>query len=191
MNISGTRSAAINCILSLLLVMTSLANNIALAQTAAVDFEIPTITSSLLEEDANGSIVLSVGALDNVALADVFFYYRYSENSTYREVVMTPSNDGVFTTVLGDAEASEIQYYVVAEDTSGNKTQRGNLYFPIVAAFSNSGDAESSQSKPKYLYYILGALALGAVAGLAGGGGGASDGATINCCTITINTTPE
>jgi hypothetical protein len=176
--------------LSLLLVITSLSNNIALAQTAAVDFEIPTITSSLLEEDANGSIVLSVGAVDNVALSGVFVFYRFSENSTYRESVLTLSSNGLFTTVLGDAEASEIQYYVVAEDTSGNKTQRGNLYFPIVAALSNSGDAESSQSKPKYLYYILGALALGAVAGLAGGGGG-SEGATTNCCTITINTTPE
>ena len=191
MKFIGFRSPWLCYMLAVLLVVGQFQFNIALAQNAAIDFEIPTITTAQIEEESDGSLRIEVGATDNVAIADVSLFYRYSENDSYQQVQLLSLEDELFSAQLVSVDAGEIQHYFVATDSSGNKTQRGNSYFPQVTELAGQGRTGLAHSKPKYLYYILGALAVGVIAGVAGGGGGGSDGEPTTCCTVTINTTPQ
>ena len=190
MKFFGFRSPRLCYLLAVLLVVGPFQFTIALAQNAAIDFEIPTITTAHVEEETDGNLDIEVGAIDNVAITEVSLFYRYSENDLYQQVQLFSSGGDLFSAQLASVGAGEIQHYFVATDSSGNKTQRGNSYFPQVTELTGQGSSGLAHSKPKYLYYILGALAVGVIAAIAGGGEG-SDGEPATCCTVIVNTTPQ
>jgi len=188
LNIKRISESVFNCVLSLLLLTQTLHIRAVQAQSPTTDFEIPTIVSSSLEETDQALILFKVEAIDNIAIAEISVYYRYSDSQSFQQIQLKHATDGLYSTQLKIQKSGELHHYVVATDTSGNKTQRGNSFFPEVTQLSSNA-LDKASTTPNYLYYILGVLAIGAVAGLAGGGGSSSEPET--CCTVTINTTPQ
>ena len=102
-------------------------------------------------------------------------------------------------------DASALEFYVLAEEVSGDTLFKGSAFAPIVrelrpaappapvaaapAAGSVPDVPEPGSGGRKYLYYALGALAVGAaiVAASSGGDGGSDDdGCADGRCGLTI-----
>ncbi len=192
--------------LSQILVGMSSAN----AQSGLIDVEPP-----LIEHDVIGAVeadirqtffatVVDDGELDSVSL-----YYRFLNDPAYSTVLMNrvSFSSTYIAHIPTDASSDrDIEYYIQARDKAGNRTVRGFAFNPLLREI-NYGTApplstqaaaptETTDSAPgkkrTVLYVVLGVLALGLVAGLAGQ---QSDGSSVTpppqpcsngLCTITV-----
>jgi len=168
-----------------------------------VDREAPVVTFEPLEQGRRGDTqVFSANVSDEVGVEAVRLFYRFDIEGVYRAVPMellaetsiySASIDGI------DRDVEVIQYYIEARDASGNRTVEGFAFDPLERVLldnveladgaSPAGGAVVADEQPietgmstgrKVLYGVLGIVAIGALASLAGGsdggGGGTSSG---------------
>lgn len=161
----------------------------ALAQS--VDVEPPTIEFERIERGVLGDTqVFSTTVLDDREVAEVTLHYRFGADAPYESVSMialagTSIHTASIPTTL-DTNPN-LQYYLEARDTSGNRSIQGFAFDPLerqlVAAESTEPAAVAQNSAPpiatdgistgrKVFYGILGVIAVGALAAAAGGSGG-------------------
>ncbi len=171
-------------IVALSVMLSSIQPQLLFAQQAdAEDFEAPTINLEVVNRGTLGEDQqFKVNAVDNIAVTSVSLFYRFSESEDFQEVTMESAGGDEFSTLIPttDITASSIQYYIQAEDSTGNRALKGYNFDPLERSLdSNNLLAASSEEPPKKksktLYYVLGALAVLAIAGAAGGGGSSSD----------------
>ncbi len=146
---------------------------------------------------------VSVSGAENLAALDL--YYRRSGEPAFSRLPMTTSDGRLYTaTVPGPAVTGvELEYYIEALDSDGNLTVRGGKRFPllvsVVAPTRTAGERSSTpdtsipkpsqkSSNSNVWKWVLGALAVGAVAALAGGGGDDSNDASAPPVTSTALT---
>lgn len=131
---------------------------------------------------------------DDIEVREVILYYRQAPDGGFQQIPMRSLLDSIGEYMIAietdDSEYPGLQYYIEAEDTSGNTTSRGFSYAPIVlpldeptppevpatplaTAETSGAPQESSPIGSKGLLIGLGALVL--LGALAGGGGGGSD----------------
>ena len=152
---------------------------------------------------------------EGTALARIALYYRF-DGGRYASIPMRPTQRaGVYAASVPtrDVRGGSMEYYILAEDTDGGELMKGSAAVPLLRELVPSGRAsradasseapivagspdaaeaiEPSGGKRNYLYYVLGALAVGAIvaaAGADGGGGGGSSGGDCGAegCDVTV-----
>lgn len=167
----------------------NLFGQLVLAQSSGTDFESPIIEH---EESLGGLIggleTFNATVVDNDELESVKLFYRFSGQSVFNEVEMIPvaASSNYSTQVDTSAVESDgpeaIEYYIRAEDVSGNLVLKGFAFEPLERTFEMpvvepvAPVATAEEIKPKrginWLYVGLGVLAVGALAGAAASGGG-------------------
>ena len=135
---------------------------------------------------------------DDVEVVDVSLFYRQSAVANFQQIPMRPLLDSLGEYMIAietsESEYPGLQYYIEAVDSSGNVTNRGFSYAPIVLpletgvtpapveqptapVIAESPQATSGGSRGfanNGLLFGLGALVL--LGALAAGGGGGDDG---------------
>lgn len=195
-------------------------SNGAFAQSGERDFEAPIIEHEQIDGGTSGDVETFVATVvDNEELQSVSLFYRYSGESEYVELVMQPvASSSYYSAKVDTSEASEaaeaIEYYIRAEDVSGNLVLKGFVFEPLVRSLimptvmapedqvsANAVEpapAPAPVAKParkiNWLYVALGALVIGGVAAGASGGSDGDGGAPPSNCdpscsvNLTINT---
>lgn len=156
------------------------------AQAQDVDREAPAITFEPLKEGRAGDTqVFSASVSDDVVVDTVTLHYRYAAEGVYRAVPMEAlAGTDIHTVSLEgiDRNVSIIQYYIEARDASGNRSVEGFAFDPLeralvegAAPIAAASATEAQTIAPgmstgrKVLYGVLGIIAVGALASLAGG----------------------
>ena len=142
--------------------------------------------------------------VDDEQLNSVRLFYRFENQLTFNSAVMNRvsfSSTYIVRVPTDPASGLDIQYYIQASDLSGNRTVRGFAFSPLLRLINapaveqdnaliaeqapvssttaqSTGNVPETSSRSRVVYYILGALAVGAIAAAASGGGGGSDGGT-------------
>ena len=168
------------------------------------DVTAPTI---VLEEIGQGFVgetqVFTATVTDDVALASVVLFHRLAGDQTFVASTMTElGSSNVYTSSveISSTDASDIEYYIQAEDLGGNKSLSGFSFDPLVRdiAVNEGAIATTAAITPglsrnqKILYGVLGVLALGLIASQVGGssGGGGGSGTTTMDIPIDITVNP-
>lgn len=142
---------------------------------------------------------------DDVEVVEVTLYYRQSENAAFESIPMRPLLDSLGEYMIAvETSISEypgLQYYIEALDASGNVTNRGFSYAPIVLPLKEpeTPPAEiisepliaektggSGFSASSLLMGVGALLLLGALAGAGGGDDGGTDTGGSDAITLTI-----
>ena len=169
------------------------------------DITAPTISHTPTDEPGIAGDVQTIAAQisDNQSVASALLFYRNSSAETYSTAEMSAdaTNTTWLATIDTTTEDTRVNYYIVAEDTDGNRVQKGGAGNPLTLklqqpqVLSTVVPVESDGNRNAWLGVGLGvaaaALLLLATSG-GGGGGGDSDDGIINsdddteCCTITF-----
>ena len=199
-------------LLALTLAISQVAWSVAQAQNLSedIDFDPPVIDHESLDTGTAGELqVFSALVVDDRGLERVTLFYRSTTGQDYREVPMQQltGTDNFTASVDTELDQQKIDYYIEALDTGGNRVLKGFPFFPLVRALDPpvaapvvaepaAPAAEPKGSGRSVLYIVLGALAVGLLAGLAGsgdsGGGGSNGGGENpdNTVPLTINVSP-
>ena len=153
------------------------------------------------------SVDVDVGA--DVRISSIVLFHRFAGEDDFETTPMRARDEpGLYSATVptSGTDAAALEFYVLAEDASGDTLFKGSAFAPIVrelrpAARATSsappmpvagepGDApEPGPGGRRYLYYALGALAVGAaIAAASSGGDGGSDddGCADGRCGLTI-----
>lgn len=159
---------------------------------------------------ADGGLEFSAQVTDNVAVKSVVLFYRSPNKDQFQSVFMSHM-DGTnnYTVKLSDASIPNdgIEYYIKAEDSSGNTLLHGFSFSPIVLSFKegtanvvsdpsnkavafDQGVGSGSQSiwKNKWFWIGIGVAAV-AVASSGGSDSGGSTSSTPSSSTGSISIT--
>ncbi len=155
------------------------------AQQQSPDFEAPLIehdeTVFSLSDTAQD---FSAQVVDNIEVSSVKLFYRLDKEDEYSTINMERIADSAFysASLSSDeygGESTVIEYYIQAEDAAGNVVLNGFAFAPLtrnltpkeaIAApsqgttVSSEPDIIAEKPKSRVLYYVLGALAVGALA---------------------------
>lgn len=174
----------------------------AFAQGQDYDYDPPLIEPEVVEEaDANYRQTFVATVVDDVELSYVSLFYRFVGEVTYQRInmVQVSRSSSYIAHIPTDPKLGlDVEYYIEASDTSGNRTLHGYAFSPklrdvigpeeraATAAVEAPPIAETTSSNTVW-YVVGGVLVLGLLAGLAGGSGG---GGNSNCvdgtCDITL-----
>lgn len=170
--------------------------------TLGFDITAPTISHTPPSSKGVAGRVQTVVAeiSDNQSVERAMLLYRNSSAEFYSSADM--SADVTNTTwratidTIGDDEF--VNYYIVAEDTDGNRVQKGSESSPLTIELqqpqliSGIAPVESKNNQLKWIGVGVGALLVGALLLSAGGGGDGGEDSITNsdptteCCTITF-----
>lgn len=148
------------------------------------DFESPIIEHSTLEGGIIGGVeVFGATVVDNEEIEKVSLFYRFSGEIEFAELTMREIASSSFYSVKVDTanvpvNTSAIEYYLQAQDTSGNIVLKGFAFQPLIRTFKIAESAKvlAPVSKPakapviveskkiNWLYVALGVLVVGGVA---------------------------
>ncbi len=190
--------------------LTSTLTSIVHAQSAGSDFEAPIIEHEEISSGVLGDVESFVATVvDNEELDSVSLFYRYAGDADFIEISMQPLAESSYYTAtvdtsLRDGSDTAIEYYIRAEDASGNLVLKGFAFEPLVRSLIDDSPATSPtvvteqpapptepapRKKVNWLYVGLGILLVGGIAAGAGGGGGGSDPVDPTCspnCSVTL-----
>jgi len=179
---------------------------LAQGQPSRMDVEPPLIEHEVVinaDSDYRQSFVATV--VDDVDLDSVRLFYRFAGEPAYGSVQMRQvSSSSTYIAQIPTDPSSDvsIEYYLQAQDVSGNRTLRGYAFNPLVRSVnvpepllanpSTPAEAgvevaaatttEEAKPRSKALYIVGGALLLGLVAGaLSASGGGSSSSGGASC----------
>ena len=180
----------------------------------ATDFEAPIIEHSILQAGIIGGVeVFGATVVDNEEIEKVSLFYRFSGETEFAELNMREIASSSFYSVKVDtanvpADTSAIEYYIQAEDTSGNIVLKGFAFQPLIRSFEIAEPALIATPRPEpdpapvavaqsrkinWLYVALSVLVVGGVAASLGGDSGGSGSDPMNpqddCvggCTVTV-----
>jgi len=138
-----------------------------------IDIDPPVIEHEALITGVPGeSQVFNAEVFDDRGLESVQLFYRSRPGGDYESVVMT-SEDTTFTaTVDTQLGQREIQYYIEALDTGGNRVLKGFPFFPLVRPLEsvsvNPASQVNTEPEPnnKVIYVLLGIAAIGLLAAM-------------------------
>ena len=181
---AGFLAAVLTVILTTLGLMTS-----AQAQqtTSALDLEPPRIAFEPSDRGLAGEVqVFSATVSDDIQLDAVYLYHRLLGDVSYSVVQMDQLDDtSIFSAKIATSadDARDIEYYLLAEDVSGNKTLRGFAFDPLVkditadmvATSATLGTGVGMSRNRKILWTVLGIAAVGLIASQVGDSGGSSE----------------
>lgn len=189
---NNRRAMALALGLACLSVLFAVGSTTALAQPSdSFDFESPIIEHTELDGGPVGGVeVFGATVVDNDEIARVVVFYRFSGETEYAELNMREiAQSSFYTTRIDTANvplATEaIEYYIQAEDASGNIVLKGFAFQPLTRAFEPQQavepaveqdaapvDAEftspSIASSINWWYVGLGALLVGGIVAAAG-----------------------
>lgn len=180
-------------------------NQLALPST---DINAPTVKHSPpITRDSEGGLPFSAIVRDDVAVRSVTLFYRAPNTQEFKSLSMQRqlSNSDTYAARLDKSLLPEkgVEYYIKAEDTSGNTLLHGYSFSPIILSFDGgtntvAADPESIAAfdknampgastplwKNKWLWIGIGAVAVAAAASSGssdsgGGGGGAKPGPAV------------
>lgn len=178
-------------------------------QTPSVDFESPIIEHVAQDGGPVGGVeVFGATVVDNDAIDRVVVFYRFSGETEFAEVTMREVAQSSFYSAKVDTanvplDTEAIEYYIQAEDASGNIVLKGFAFQPLTRAFEAVSpvvpEVEVVSAEPEFTdppvsssvnwwYVGLGVLVLGGIAASAGGGGSSSSTGD-DCdggCTVTL-----
>jgi len=175
----------------------------ALAQN--LDIDPPVIEFEPIGSGNRGdSQVFAATVVDNVEVASVKIYFRFTEESPYQIKDMELLGaSGIYTLKLEvedlPADAMFIQYYLEAHDSAGNRALQGFAFDPIERALVEPTPltTEVAAQEPvksgglsfnqKLIIGVVGVLALGVLASASGGGGSSEPGVPV---TIVVDQLP-
>lgn len=183
--------------LSVCFTVTVVLGNGAYAQSEERDFEAPIIEHEEIVGGVPGDIESFVATVvDNEELKSVRLFYRYAGESEFAVLDMRPVASSAYYSATVDTsdanpDTSSIEYYIRAEDVSGNLVLKGFVFEPLIRSFTMPiavapATAELTTSpvssttdvtpgkKINWLYVALGVLVVGGIA--AGASGGSDDG---------------
>jgi len=134
---------------------------------------------------------------DNIGIKSVALFYRRIGDIPYNRISMENlTGTEIYEAILpGETMiAPGIEYYIEAKDTSGNTLLRGFSFEPLAItlvapeadrlgnqalvqseAVKGTTVEKDSGNDKKWIYILLGALAVGVIAGASGGGGDDGD----------------
>ena len=199
-----TIQKTISFILSIGLILTCVTSPGSFAQGLDSDFEAPVIEHQQLETGfAEDDQVFTATVLDNEEVKKVTLFYRFSGDDAFTELDMKLAlEESLYTSTLKieNNSVSEIQYYIQAEDASNNIVLKGFAFEPLVRLINAGSEAQATappssdavkqtaqKGKVNLLYVALGILAVGAIAGAAGGGSSSAAESCVECdITLTI-----
>ena len=139
---------------------------------------------------------------DNQAVEQAQLIYRTSTSEFYSSTNMSAdvTNTTWLATIDTTTEDTLVHYYTVAEDTDGNRVQKGSDSSPLTLSLQqpelfSAAAPVKKDNRTRWVAVGLGILAVGAILAVSGGSGGDddddgitnSDGNNNNCCTITFN----
>ncbi|NND89483.1 MAG: hypothetical protein HKN42_01365 [Granulosicoccus sp.] len=171
----------------------SVFGNLALAQSGTTDFQAPIIEHEPLETGVLGNIEpFEATVVDNVDLQSVTLFYRYNGETAFTELEMKPlaSSSSFIASVdtsLANPGSTALEYYIRAEDFSGNVVLKGFSFQPLIRTLASADAATSLPAEPvaetaatdspsrkgiNWLYVALGVLVIGGIAAGAGGSDG-------------------
>lgn len=167
------------------------------------DITAPTISHTPpISKGVAGKVQTVVAEIsDNQTVERALLMYRNSSADFYSTADM--SADVTNTTWRATIETSRdddyVNYFIVAEDTDGNRVQKGSESRPLTIELqktqliSGVAPVESKNNQLKWIGVGVGALLVGALLLSAGGGGGdggeegiTNSDPTTECCTITF-----
>jgi len=181
-------------------VMLSLALTPVYAQSE--DATAPLISLEEIDQGFVGETqVFTATVTDDVALASVVLFHRLTGDQTFVASTMTElgsSNIYSASVEISSTAASDIEYYIQAEDLGGNKSLSGFSFDPLVrdivineGAVATTGAITTGLSRnQKILYGVLGILAVGLLASQAGGSSGGGGGTTTMDIPVDITVNP-
>jgi len=143
--------------------------------SADIDIDPPVIEHEALKTGVPGELqVFSAEVFDDRGLESVQLFYRSRPGGDYESVAMTSEGSTFTATVETQLGQREIQYYIEALDTGGNRVLKGFPFFPLVRPLESSSVNPASQvdaepeSDSKVLYVILGIAVVGLLAAMSG-----------------------
>ena len=184
------------------------------ATAQSLDTEPPKVGFDTVDEARKGdSQVFTISATDNQAIASIAMFYRLGEDAAYVRGDMSRIGDtDLFTFTIPasaiPASVSQIDYYIEARDTTGNRALQGFSFQPLTrtlvegsALADNSPGSTQTESKPllgslsttqKVVLGVVGIAVVGALVAAASSGGGSDDngGSSDENVPVTITTQP-
>ena len=173
------------------------------AQAQSTDITAPVLLLDEIESGVSGETqVFSARVSDDVALKSVTLFHRLSGDEAFVASPMRQvgSSDVFAVSLSSDIDdIRDIEYYLQAEDTGGNKSLNGFAFDPLIRDMSiESRPAVVPVSKvrrsltrnQRLLFGVLGVLVIGAVASQAGGGGGSSSSDSPDTIPVNITVNP-
>lgn len=171
--INSEYNRLIGAVIGLLFSISSINPGIVFAQS--VDEESPVIIHNAIDSGKRGEVQEFVAEVtDNVGVAKVILYYRFRGASDYTSVEMEKQSDKRYVVSVDTTKESIslIEYYLEAVDESGQISLRGFSFEPLKRWLDPEGargtDVVDTPKKSKTLWYVLGGVAVLALAGLAG-----------------------
>ena len=151
-------------------------------------------------------IEADVGA--DADVTSITLFHRFGGEREYRSTPMRQSGtSGLYAASVptADTQADRLEFYIVAEDGTGDALLRGNSFEPLVrellsaeADLARRGvpppdDPDPVFGRSKYLWYALGALAVGVLVAAAASdsdGGGSDESCGADGCNLTLTLPP-
>lgn len=153
------------CLLSLTLVTVSVFGNPAFAQSTAelTDAAPPLIEMSQVKEGLAGEVqVFNATVIDDQELLAVLFFYRWAGEEQFASLdmeLLEGTNSYNVSIPTSEDEVRNIEYFVQAEDTAGNRAIKGFTFDPLIRTIyasepltavadpeSGSADLQNSQT---------------------------------------------
>ena len=171
------------------------------AGTLDFDITAPTIVHTPSDSAGIAGEVQSIVAeiSDNRSVASATLFYRTSSEDFFSSASMSAdvTNSTWLATIDTTTEDTFVNYYIVAEDTDGNKVQKGSDGTPLTLALEqlfipSSFAPIKRDNRTRWLAIGLGVLAAGFLIAASSGSGGDDDQGIVNsdqpdtCCTITF-----
>jgi len=176
------------------------------------DVAAPVISHSVAESAGLAGDAQTITAMvtDNDQVQSVTLFHRKDSNHVFNQTAMSAGEQNTWLATIDTATTDvQIEYYLTATDVQGNRVQKGTADMPLsmellapestlaasdvgpgvpvapTPAITDADLATTSSQRPNWLLIGLGVLALGVLAGAAGGGGD-SPGSTPGCCAVTF-----
>ena len=178
------------------------------------------ITAPLIVHDASevnlrkgiGNVIKAT-VTDDVEVGEVSLFFRPEGSDRFLRIQMrSGKTKNIYAATLPQLDSNQMEYYIQATDTSGNKVLKGKQFIPLVARISGptstiqstssddpinqpiaiqaqlSEETEEKKGISKWVWIGVGVLAVGAVAAAAsGGGGGGTDTPPTETSAVTIS----
>lgn len=170
----------------------------------------PKIEHEPAAESVTGTepVTLTATVKDDSGVKEVTLFSRSGGEGDFKPTPMKDVGDGRYeATIQADGLAQpNLEYYIQAVDGAGNTVLRAGKFFPLKIAVvpqvgggevlsTAEGEGAPQEEKKSYWGWVLGAVAIGALAALAGGddggsapppdGGPGGGGATTGTLTVT------
>lgn len=144
-----TGSALLSIVLSLSLVLTPVSG--AFAQID--DTEAPVLIHRQIDSGVAGELQTFLARVsDDFGVSEVVLYYRQSDSGEFNQLNMRPLVDSIGEYMIAietsQSAYSGLQYYIEAIDMSGNVTNRGFEYAPIVLPLTAPAVATNNDATP-------------------------------------------